>query len=128
MTGLADVTTENAKAWADANNLTPADIAACAWAKDAYLMNTDLTAQPGLVITDIREIADGWEIDVKGTKGDGDLTLAGIKGALKIVAADTLADLATAEAKGYNFELDAAGVATITVTGDTKKFMKAVVK
>ena len=127
-TGLADVTTENAKAWADANNLTPADIAACAWAKDAYLMNTDLTAQPGLVITDIREIADGWEIDVKGTKGDGDLTLAGIKGALKIVAADTLADLATAEAKGYNFELDAAGVATITVTGDTKKFMKAVVK
>ena len=63
-TGLTDVTTANAKAWADAKSLTPADIAACEWAKDAYLMNTDLSAKPGLVITDIREVEDGWEIDV----------------------------------------------------------------
>ena len=59
---------------------------------------------------------------------EGDLTLDGIKGALKVKAADALADLDTAEATAYNFVLDQAGVATITVTGDTKKFMKAVVK
>ena len=129
-TGLGDVSTADAKAWADAKGLTPAAIAGKTWALNAYLMNTNLDAEPGLQITSITEVEGGWQITVKGTQGDTTVSLAGINGQLNIKAAATLEGLAEAEATPVNLtadQFDEAGVATITVTGDNKNFMKATV-
>lgn len=129
-TGLDGVTTEAAKAWATAKGLTPAGIGDCDFALNAYLMNTDLSAAPGLQITSITEVENGWQITVKGTQGDTTVSLAGINGQLNIKAAATLEGLAEAEATPVNLtadQFDEAGVATITVTGDNKNFMKATV-
>ena len=125
--GLDGVTTADAKAWADAKGLTPALITACEFAKDAYLMNTDLSAAPGLQITSITEVEGGWQITVKGTQGDNAVTLDGIRGVLQVKAAAALTDLATATPATYGVTLDENGVATIKVTGEAKNFMKATV-
>lgn len=120
--------TADVKAWATAKGgLTPDQITACTFAKNAYLMNTDLSAEPGLQITSITEVEGGWQITVKGTQGENAVTLAGINGALQVKAAATLEGLAEATPATYDVALDAAGVATITVTGDAKNFMKATV-
>ena len=126
-TGLDGVTTLAAKTWADAKNLTPAAIAACDYALDAYLLNTDLTAKPELAITSIAEAADGWTITVKATAGEADVTLAGINGAIKVKTAATLGALATAEAQTFTVTVGEDGIATIKVTGDNTNFMKATV-
>lgn len=126
-TGLDGVTTAAAKTWADAKSLTPAQIAECAYALDAYLLNTGLDAAPALAITSIEEVADGWQITVKATAGDATVSLDGINGKLKVKTAATLGALAEAEAAAYTATFDADGVATIKVTGDNKNFMKATV-
>lgn len=126
-TGLDGVTTAAAKAWADAKSLTPAQIAECAYALDAYLLNTGLDAAPALAITAIEEVADGWQITVKATAGENDVTLEGINGALKVKTAATLGGLADAAAQAFNVTVGADGVATIKVTGDNTNFMKATV-
>jgi hypothetical protein len=126
-TGLDGVTTAAAKTWAEANSLTPAQIAACEYAMDAYLLNTGLNAAPVLAITSIEEVADGWQITVKATAGDATVSLDGINGALKVKTAATLGALADATADTYTATFDADGVATIKVTGDNKNFMKATV-
>jgi len=126
---LPDVSTADAMAWAKDKKLTLDAIKGCKFAQDAYLMNTaDLTNQPGLQVTAIEETEGGWNITVKGTQGDKDVTLEGIRGVLKIKAAATLADLAKAAAEtASEFTLDDQGKATIKVSGNTKNFMKAVV-
>ena len=124
---FGELTTATVKAWADAKSLTPAAIAACEYAFDAYLLNTGLTAKPELAITSIEEVADGWQITVKATAGDDTVSLDGINGALKVKTAATLGALADATADTYTATFDAAGVATIKVTGDNKNFMKATV-
>ena len=107
--------------------MTPALISDCEFAKDAYLMNTDLSAAPGLQITSITEVENGWQITVKGTQGENAVTLAGINGALQVKAAATLEGLAEATPATYEFTVGENGEATITVTGDAKNFMKATV-
>ena len=126
-TGLDGVTTAAAKTWADAKSLTPAQIAACEYAMDAYLLNTGLDAAPALAITSIEEVADGWQITVKATAGENDVTLDGINGALKVKTAATLGGLADAAAQAFTVTVGADGVATIKVTGDNTNFMKATV-
>ncbi|MBQ8114166.1 MAG: hypothetical protein IJ146_13280 [Kiritimatiellae bacterium] len=124
---FGDLSTATVKTWADAKSLTPAQIAACDYALDAYLLNTGLDAAPALAITAIEEVADGWQITVKATAGDATVSLDGINGALKVKTAATLGALADAAADTYTATFDADGVATIKVTGDNKNFMKATV-
>ena len=124
---FGDLTTAAVKTWADAKSLTPAQIAGCEYALDAYLLNTGLDAAPALAITSIEEVADGWQITVKATAGDATVSLDGINGALKVKTAATLGALADAAADTYTATFDADGVATIKVTGDNKNFMKATV-
>lgn len=126
-TGLDGVTTAAAKTWADAKNITPAQIAECAYALDAFLLNTGLDAAPALTITSIEETDGGWNITVKATAGENDVTLDGINGALKVKTAATLGGLADAAAQAFNLTVGADGVATIKVTGDNTNFMKATV-
>ena len=126
-TAFGDLTTAAVKTWADAKSLTPAQIAGCEYALDAYLLNTGLDAAPALAITSIEEVADGWQITVKATAGDATVSLDGINGALKVKTAATLGALADAAADTYTATFDADGVATIKVTGDNKNFMKATV-
>lgn len=124
---FGDLTTAAVKTWADAKSLTPAQIAGCEYALDAYLLNTGLDAAPAIAITAIEEVADGWQITVKATAGDATVSLDGINGALKVKTAATLGALADAAADTYTATFDADGVATIKVTGDNKNFMKATV-
>lgn len=126
-TGLDGVATADAKTWAEAKSLTPAQIAACDYALDAYLLNTGLEAKPALAVTAIEETEGGWNITVKATAGDATVSLNGINGVLKVKTAATLGALAEAEAAAYTATFDDAGVATIKVTGDNKNFMKATV-
>ena len=126
-TGLDGVTTAAAKTWADAKNITPAQIAECAYALDAFLLNTGLDAAPALAITSIEETDGGWNITVKATAGENDVTLDGINGALKVKTAATLGGLADAAAQAFTVTVGADGVATIKVTGDNTNFMKATV-
>lgn len=126
-TGLDGVATADAKTWAEAKSLTPAEIAACDYALDAYLLNTGLEAKPALAVTAIEETEGGWNITVKATAGDATVSLNGINGVLKVKTAATLGALAEAEAAAYTATFDDAGVATIKVTGDNTNFMKATV-
>ena len=132
-TGLpASVTTTAAKTWADAKNITPAQIAASSYATESYLLNTELlNAAPALKIESITEVATGWQITIKAYKDATDdtsgTTLEGINGTLKVKAATDLADLATAPEATYTVTFDAAGVATATVTAGGN-FMKATVE
>lgn len=128
-TAFGELETALVKEWADKKNLTPAQIAECAYALDAYLLNTGLDAAPALAITSIEEVADGWQITVKATAGENDVTLESesINGALKVKTAATLGGLADAAAQAFNVTVGADGVATIKVTGDNTNFMKATV-
>ena len=126
-TAFGELTTAKVKDWADAKSLTPAQIAACEYAMDAYLLNTGLDAAPALAITSIEETDGGWNITVKATAGENDVTLDGINGALKVKTAATLGGLADAAAQAFNVTVGADGVATIKVTGDNTNFMKATV-
>lgn len=126
-TAFGELETALVKEWADKKSLTPAQIAECAYALDAYLLNTGLDAAPALAITSIEEVADGWQITVKATAGENDVTLEGINGALKVKTAATLGGLADAAAQAFNVTVGADGVATIKVTGDNTNFMKATV-
>lgn len=151
-TGLpASVSTAAAKAWADAKHLTPAQIAASSYAEESYLLNTDLlTTAPTLSITNIAEVTGGWTITVKASYDNSgtEATIAlgedeagtkkwDINGTLKVKSAATLADLAGEDTETTyrctevllsEVEFDENGVATITVTGSNKNFMKAVVE
>lgn len=126
-TAFGDLSTATVKAWAEAKNITPAQIAECAYALDAFLLNTGLDAAPALTITSVEETDGGWNITVKATAGDATVSLDGINGALKVKTAATLGALADATADTYTATFDADGVATIKVTGDNKNFMKATV-
>ena len=126
-TAFGELTTAMVKDWADAKSLTPAQIAACEYAMDAYLLNTGLDAAPALAITSIEETDGGWNITVKATAGENDVTLDGINGALKVKTAATLGGLADAAAQAFTVTVGADGVATIKVTGDNTNFMKATV-
>ena len=125
---IAGELTADVKDWATAKGgLTPDQITACPFAKDAYLMNTDLSAAPGLLITSITEVEGGWQITVKGTQGDNAVTLNGIRGVLQVKAAAALEGLADADPASYDFTVGENGEATIKVTGEAKNFMKATV-
>lgn len=126
-TAFGELETAKVKAWADAKSLTPAEIADCEYAMDAYLLNTGLDDAPALAITAIEETEGGWNITVKATAGDATVSLNGINGVLKVKTAATLGALAEAEAAAYTATFDADGVATIKVTGDNTNFMKATV-
>ncbi len=131
-TGLpASITTANAKAWADAKNLTPAQIAACTFAEKAYLLNTDLTVEPTFAISAIEEVEDGWKITVEAKTGSTLVDLEEIRGTLKVKTGATLEALASATSETIptaNLTFDAAGKAEITITGTGKNFIKATVE
>lgn len=124
---LEGVAVADAKAWADANKLTPAQIADCAFALDAYLMNAGLDAAPALAIVDIAEVEGGWNITVKATAGEADINLGAINGALKVKTAATLDALDAAAAAEYAVTTAEDGTAVVKVTGDNTNFMKATV-
>lgn len=124
---LEGVAVADAKAWADANKLTPAQIADCAFALDAYLMNAGLDAAPALAIVDIAEVEGGWAITVKATAGEADINLGAINGALKVKTAATLDALDAAAAAEYAITTAEDGTAVVKVTGDNTNFMKATV-
>ena len=131
-TGLpASITTANAKAWADAKSLTPAQIAACSFAEKAYLLNTDLTVEPTFAITAIEEVTGGWKITVEAKSGSNTVDLEAINGTLKVKTGATLEALASAtstEIPAANLTFDADGKAEITITGTGKNFIKATVE
>ena len=131
-TGLpASVTTAAAKTWADAKNLTPAQIAACTFAEKAYLLNTDLTVEPTFAITAIEEVTGGWKITVEAKSGSNTVNLEAINGTLKVKTGATLEALASApstEIQAANLTFDADGKAEITITGTGKNFIKATVE
>ena len=128
-TGLPEgVTTAAAKAWADAKNLTPAQIAACSYAEAAYLLNTDLTNEPTFEITAIEEVSGGWQITVEAKSDSTTIDLSAINGTLKVKTGATLSALASATAETASFTVGQDGKAVITITGDNKNFMKAVVE
>lgn len=124
---LEGVAVADAKAWADANGLKPTQIAACAFALDAYLMNAGLDAAPALAIVDIAEVEGGWAITVKATAGEADINLGAINGVLKVKTAATLDALDAAAAAEYAIATAEDGTAVVTVTGDNTNFMKATV-
>ena len=131
-TGLpASITTANAKAWADAKNLTPAQIAACTFAEKAYLLNTDLTVEPTFAISAIEEVEDGWKITVEAKTGSTLVDLEEIRGTLKVKTGATLEALASATSETIptaNLTFDADGKAEIKITGTGKNFIKATVE
>jgi hypothetical protein len=131
-TGLpATITTAAAKTWADAKNLTPAQIAACSFAEKAYLLNTDLTVEPTFAITAIEEVTGGWKITVEAKSGSNTVNLEAINGTLKVKTGATLEALASAtstEIPAANLTFDADGKAEITITGTGKNFIKATVE
>ena len=131
-TGLpASITTANAKAWAEAKNLTPAQIAACTFAEKAYLLNTDLTVEPTFAITAIEEVTGGWKITVEAKSGSNMVDLEEINGTLKVKTGATLEALASATSETIptaNLAFDADGKAEITITGTGKNFIKATVE
>ena len=131
-TGLpATITTANAKAWADAKNLTPAQIAACTFAEKAYLLNTDLTVEPTFAISAIEEVTGGWKITVEAKTGSTLVDLEEIRGTLKVKTGATLEALASATSEtipAANLTFDADGKAEITITGTGKNFIKATVE
>lgn len=123
---LGDISVADAKEWADEKEITPAEIAACDFAYDAYLMNTDLSAKPELTIADIVEVEGGWAITVKGTAGESEIDLGNINGPLKVKTAAKLEDLETAEAIAYDIDVREEG-AVIKIAGVNKNFMRAMV-
>ncbi len=125
-TTLPGVTTADAQAWAAAKGLTPAAIADKAWALNAFLLNSDLEAEPQLKITSIEQVEDGWNITVEATAGDKTIDLDTINGQLQVKTAADLAGLKDATPTTYDFDV-AAKIATIKVTGDKTNFMKATV-
>ena len=131
-TGLpASITTANAKAWADAKNLTPAQIAASTFAEKAYLLNTGLTVEPTFAIAAIEEVEGGWKITVEAKSGSDTIDLENINGTLKVKTGATLEALASAtstEIPTANLTFDAAGKAEIKITGTGKNFIKATVE
>ena len=131
-TGLpASITTANAKAWADAKNLTPAQIAACTFAEKAYLLNTDLTVEPTFAISAIEEVEGGWKITVEAKTGSTLVDLEEIRGTLKVKTGATLEALASATSETIptaNLTFDADGKAEIKITGTGKNFIKATVE
>ena len=131
-TGLpATITTANAKAWADAKNLTPAQIAACTFAEKAYLLNTDLTVEPTFAISAIEEVEGGWKITVEAKTGSTLVDLEEIRGTLKVKTGATLEALASATSETIptaNLTFDADGKAEIKITGTGKNFIKATVE
>ena len=131
-TGLpATITTANAKAWADAKNLTPAQIAACTFAEKAYLLNTDLTVEPTFAIAAIEEVEGGWKITVEAKTGSTLVDLEEIRGTLKVKTGATLEALASATSETIptaNLTFDADGKAEIKITGTGKNFIKATVE
>ncbi len=131
-TGLpASITTANAKAWADAKNLTPAQIAACTFAEKAYLLNTDLTVEPTFAISAIEEVEDGWKITVEAKTGSTLVDLEEIRGTLKVKTGATLEALTSATSETIptaNLAFDEDGKAEITITGTGKNFIKAIVE
>ena len=131
-TGLpAGVSTADAKAWADAKSLTPAQIAACNWADEAYLLNTDLTTRPTFAITAIEEVSGGWQITVEAKVGENTVDLEDINGTLKVKTGATLSALDSAtsdDIPAANLSFDSEGKAVILITGEDKNFIKATVE
>lgn len=128
-TGLpSGVTTADAKAWAVAKSLTPAQIAACNWADEAYLLNTDLTTRPTFAITAIEEVEGGWQITVEAKAGETAIDLDDINGTLKVKTGATLSALDSAPSESASFTVGQDGKAVITITGTGKNFIKAVVE
>ena len=131
-TGLpSTISTSQAKAWADANSLTPADIAGCTFAEKAYLLNTGVTVEPTFEITAIEEVTGGWKITVEAKSGSDTIDLEDINGTLKVKTGATLEALASAtstEILAANLIYDADGKAEITITDSNAKFMKATVE
>ena len=131
-TGLpASVTTAQAKTWADAKNLTPAQIAASTFAEKAYLLNTDLTTEPTFAISAIEEVEGGWQITVEAKSGSTEIDLENINGTLKVKTAATLAALGSAtsdDIPAANLSFDSEGKAVIKITGTGKNFIKATVE
>jgi len=131
---LADVGIENiegvsvadVKEWADEKELTPEQIATCDFAFEAYLMNIDLSAKPELAIVSIAEAEGDWMITVKASAGEADIDLGNIHGTLKVKAAATLDELATAEPVAYDIDVREE-CTVIKVPGENKNFMKATV-
>ena len=121
--------TSDIKAWADAKEISLDAIKADkAKAFKSYLMNTALDADPQIKITAIEQVDTGWKITVQGTTSDDStINLGTINGQLQVKTAQNLAGLADATPAVYQYTLDAAGNAVITVTGDNKNFMRATV-
>lgn len=125
---ISGKTTSAVKAWANAKSLTYEQVAGCSWAEKAYLLNTDLSAEPALNITAIEQTEDGWAITVEATQGATVLDLDNILGTLKVKTAATLAGLADATAAVYEFEVGEDGRAVIQVEGENTDFMKATIQ
>lgn len=102
---FGDVSVAEVKEWADEKELTSAEIAACDFAMDAYLMNCDLSAEPKLAIVGGKEVDGGVAITIKGTAGEAAIDLGNLNGVLKIKRAATLADLQNAEPVAYDIDV-----------------------
>lgn len=122
------VSTTDVKRWADGKTpkLALADVKACPFAYQSYLLNTSLlTAAPTLKIDDVAVADDQMTITVSATAGETPVDLEDIFGVLFVQTGDTLADMTTAtpvKKVGDNKQTDG----KLTVTLDVgKKFVKA---
>lgn len=132
--GTETVDAAKAAAWATAQNVTEAGFASV---YSQYLLNIDATAtDPALVISAIEKTSNGLKITVKKAytaANDSDETIADlgtVNGTVYYRAADTLADLATAQDTAATVVVpQGTNDATIEITtSDDAQFVKVWVK
>jgi len=124
---IPGVDTDELRLWAGAHGFSLAAVQACDYLLESYLFNTEtlLDASPRLTIAAIRSVGAAWELEIEAAADGAGLSLANLKGELRIKTASTLAALDAAPATRVDFTTDARGRAIVVVRGETSLFMKA---